>query len=71
MRTRVRLRLQQRLSVGIDGDELDALQPSSIIRLTALQPPPPTPTTLMRANDSDWLLKFHCFLPNEFLISAA
>ena len=26
--------------------------PSSIIRLTALQPPPPTPTTLMRANVS-------------------
>ncbi len=26
--------------------------PSSIIRLTALLPPPPTPTTLIRAKDS-------------------
>jgi len=30
--------------------------PSSIIRLTALQPPPPTPTTLIRANASDCVL---------------
>jgi hypothetical protein len=40
---------QQRLGVGVDGDELHALEAASIIRLTALTPPPPMPTTLMTA----------------------
>ena len=44
-------RHQEGLSVGVDGDELDALaSPASIMRLTALTPPPPpTPTTLITA----------------------
>jgi hypothetical protein len=45
----VRVAHQQRLGVGIDRDELDPLQPTSIIRFTALTPPPPMPTTLMTA----------------------
>ena len=40
---------QQRLGVGVGGDELDPRRPASIIRLTAFTPPPPTPTTLMTA----------------------
>ena len=37
------------LQVGVDGDEVDALDPGSIIRLTALPPPPPMPMTLILA----------------------
>jgi hypothetical protein len=40
---------QQCLRVGVHGDELDPLSPASIIRLTALTPPPPTPMTLITA----------------------
>jgi hypothetical protein len=39
----------QRLRVGVDGDELDAAIPASTMRLTALVPPPPAPTTLITA----------------------
>jgi hypothetical protein len=40
---------QQGLGVGVDRDELDTAEPASIIRFTALTPPPPTPTTLITA----------------------
>ena len=40
---------QQRLRVGVHGDELDAVRPASTMRLTAFVPPPPTPTTLITA----------------------
>ena len=43
------VRQHQCLRVGVDGDELYPLDPSSIMRLTAFWPPPPTPTTLMWA----------------------
>ena len=39
----------ERLGVGVGRDELDAARPASIMRLTALPPPPPTPMTLMTA----------------------
>ena len=46
----VGLGVEERLRVGVDRDELDPFESrSSIMRLTALPPPPPTPTTFMRA----------------------
>ena len=40
---------QQRLSVVLTATNSTPRRPASIIRLTALTPPPPTPTTLMTA----------------------
>jgi hypothetical protein len=41
---------QQRLRVGVDGDELDPAQADArSSRLTAFTPPPPMPTTLITA----------------------
>jgi len=48
----------QSLQVGVGDHESTPSTPASIMRLTALQPPPPTPMTLMRASlrASSWKL---------------
>ena len=40
---------QQRLGVGVHGDELDALHPGLDHAVDGVAPPPPTPTTLITA----------------------
>jgi len=45
----VGLVVEERLSIGVDRDELDSATCSSIMRFRALPPPPPTPTTFIRA----------------------